>query len=192
MTSWIGPQSILHGFKLNCDSDIYGAGKDVTEIPHTIDFECTYFSSAGVPEDTLENLLTRFRGEGKVEIEIWFEEPLVNPDDWYWLYENPSPFALGIMDDYRKRRKESENSITEYHSDVIYSDPSELRPLAIEAVVKKYRDQIEQSSEEIPSEEIDDLVSQYQSKVDAMSDEELLGCLDRDSDLRFFFAISIL
>lgn len=103
--TWIGPQSILHGFELNQDSGVYGEGEDVSEIAHTTDFDGGYFSSAGVWNDTIENLLTEFRYWGRIQIDIWFDEPLVDPDAWNWRYENPSPYVLGLMEDYQNRNK---------------------------------------------------------------------------------------
>ncbi|MCY2983998.1 MAG: hypothetical protein NTY15_10215 [Planctomycetota bacterium] len=113
--TWIGPQSILHGFELTKDSGLYCEGEDVSEIPHTTDFDCGYFSSAGVWNDSIENLLNEFRDGGRIQIDIWFDEPLVNPDDWDWRYENPSPYVLGLMEDYHNRKKEQENNVvTQY------------------------------------------------------------------------------
>lgn len=103
--TWIGPQSILHGFELTGESDVYGEGEDVSEIPHTTCFDCGVMSCTGTWNDSLENLLTEFRRGGSIQITIYFDDSLVNPNDWDWRYENPSPYVLGRMADYENRKK---------------------------------------------------------------------------------------
>ena len=102
---WTGSQSILHGFELAWESDVYSEGEDVSEIPHTTRFDCGVMSSTGTWNDSLENLLTGFRSGGSIQITIYFDDPLVDPDDWSWRYENPSPYVLGRMADYENRKK---------------------------------------------------------------------------------------
>jgi len=102
--TWVGPQSILHGFELTRDSDVYCEGEDVSEIPHTTCFDCGVMSCTGTWNDSLENLLTKFRSAGSIQIEIYFDEPLVDPDDWDWRYDNPSLYVLGRMADFQTRK----------------------------------------------------------------------------------------
>ena len=104
--TWIGPQSILHGFELTGDSDLYCEGEDVSEIPHTTCFDCGVVSCTGTWNDSLENLLTKFRSAGSIQIDIYFDDPLVDPDDWDWRYKNPSEYVKERMVDYNNRREE--------------------------------------------------------------------------------------
>lgn len=103
--TWIGPQSILHGFELTGESDVYGEGEDVSEVPHTTCFDCGVMSCTGTWNDSLENLLTEFRSGGSIQITIYFDDPLVDPDDWSWRYENPSSYIIERMEDYQSRKK---------------------------------------------------------------------------------------
>ena len=103
--TWIGPQSFLLGFELTGESDVYGEGEDVSEIPHTTCFDCGVMSCTGTWNDSLENLLTEFRRGGSIQITIYFDDPLVNPNDWDWRYENPSPYIIKRMEDYQTRKQ---------------------------------------------------------------------------------------
>ncbi|HQZ63790.1 MAG TPA: hypothetical protein PLY87_01885 [Planctomycetaceae bacterium] len=107
--TWNGPQSILHGFQLTGESDVYGEGEDVSEIPYTTCFDCGVMSPTGTWNDSLENLLTEFRSSSSIQLDICFDEPLVDPNDWEWRYENPSPYVMERMEDYQTRKMSEES-----------------------------------------------------------------------------------
>ena len=121
--TWIGPHSILRGFELigDDDSGLYCEGEDVSNLPHTTDFDCGYFSSAGTWNVSLENLQKELHDWGSIQIDICYDEPLVNPDNWDWRYENPSPYAEALMEDYYDRKKQQEEE-QEYNIVAEYND----------------------------------------------------------------------
>ena len=119
--TWNGPNSILNGFELTEDVDVYCKGEDMSEIPHTTDFDSGSMSCTGTWNDSLENLLNEFRKGSSIQITIYFHEPLVNPEDWGWRYPNPSEYVKERMADYLSRREEllseptQEDIIEEYY-----------------------------------------------------------------------------
>lgn len=166
--TWVGPQSILRGFMLDDDADLYGEREDVSEIPHTTCFDCGYMASTGKWDESLENLLTEFRNEGDIEITIYYEEPLVDPVDWEWLYENPSEYVKERMADYNNRREELDDTPSTEDIIMDYYEPS------LDAFLRA------DDSEYDVDTKLGEEAKEFISKLTSEDEEKFIGLIWRD------------
>jgi len=106
---WEKPDGVLAEFRLADEDGPYQEDTLVATAPHTTCFDCgMYFEGHWNPTDDEAIQLFHEHGD-RMQVDIHYNMPLVDPTDWEWRYAHPTPERLAMIKKYIILIEEDEN-----------------------------------------------------------------------------------